>query len=372
MAILVAAVISCPSVGATQAKVLDPNQGVSNTQGEGLDRIKTVAFQNYLSRNDHRKNYAFIEEVRTSFAVSLFWTNTYENILVNGSPYRKHVAFNGQALTPEEETAEREKNLIAHSLPGSFRVSLDAVEQAPQQFSAQADPQERWIQSGATQIDKWRRRLGTTNSLCTAVYPVRLWDFRLPLEKLEMGSRWRMLRSESLKGRDTYVIEVLPPGEFDERYGELRNFRLLIWIDQEESEIAKVDATAIQEGYLSSARFYEVNHQKSLTAKLVASIREYLPNTVGLYGRGTRISMEWGRISPGVWVPTQTVIVGQEIQTVPRCGKDKVTKLSQYSIPAKMEVVYSDYKKFRAETRIFFPEEVSGPELHTPQSKTTQ
>jgi hypothetical protein len=102
-----------------------------DTQVPDPDPIVQKALENYRTRGDHRKNYAYLEEVGTQWSTRRPDFNTYENIFVNGKPYRRHIRFNGQAIRPEDEQTEREKMFEGSwRYRGGFRVSSKGLEKA--------------------------------------------------------------------------------------------------------------------------------------------------------------------------------------------------------------------------------------------------
>ena len=65
-----------------------------------------LAETNYIARELTLKDYTYVENERGRTLLQTV-SNTYEIILLDGRPYRRHTKFNGQPLPPEEEKDEQ-------------------------------------------------------------------------------------------------------------------------------------------------------------------------------------------------------------------------------------------------------------------------
>lgn len=351
IAVLVVAIFVCPSILANGPDLPDPNALIQ----------KAVA--NYRARGDHRRDYTYLEEVGTQWGHLPPDFNTYENIFVNGTPYRRHIRFNGKTISPEDDQTEHQKMLEAHwrYQAGGFKVSSQGLEKANEDLSATvADPQVAALRDGIAQVDALKRRYGTTSNPCSAVFPKHLSDLRLLIEEIDSRFDFRNGNAELFGGRPTWVVDAFPKPAYAGKTDDLLNFQLRIWIDREDLEISRIEATAIREGMLSSADHYVLSFIKHPSESLVTAIQKSLESTKLTYSSDTKLVMEWRKFNNEVWLPVYSSISGTEIHMAPTCGKKKVSFM-KVPVPSMMEVIYSDYKKFRAETRIFSPEEVSGP-----------
>jgi len=125
---------------------------------------------------------------------------------------------------------------------------------------------------------------------------------------------------ESIDGRDTYVIDADPRPGFQPHHKEAKYFskvRGRIWIDKAESQWVKVDVEAMDT--LSWGLFLARVH------------------------RGTHILVEQTRVNDEVWLPKH---VWLKLDA-------KVALLKNYNLSA--DIVYTDYKKFRTDTKIVPP-----------------
>jgi hypothetical protein len=125
---------------------------------------------------------------------------------------------------------------------------------------------------------------------------------------------------ESIDGRDTYVIDADPRPGFQPHHKEAKYFskvRGRIWIDKAESQWVKVDFEAMDT--LSWGLFLARVH------------------------RGTHILVEQTRVNDEVWLPKH---VWLKLDA-------KVALLKNYNLTD--DIIYTDYKKFRSDTKIVPP-----------------
>jgi hypothetical protein len=201
------------SIGVLIISVIFP-YATSATEPQPPDPAAIVekAVANYRARGDHRRNYAYMEEVRTAFHNSYIGSNTYENILVKGEPHRQHITFNGKRVPPETANAERQKMVDAawYFVPESFKVTAERVDRAEDYLETSSDPQLQRFRSGLLEKYNFMRRNGHTENHCIAVYPRHLFDFELALEQLDHGFVFRPIKDELLDGRMSSVFEATP------------------------------------------------------------------------------------------------------------------------------------------------------------------
>ena len=128
---------------------------------------------------------------------------------------------------------------------------------------------------------------------------------------------FRLVGSEILNGRDTWVLEGEPRPGFEpkERMAKfLSKFQGRVWIDKAEAEWVKVDVTAID----------------------TVSVGWVLARV----HKGTRLIVEMTRVNDEVWLPKRL-----QLHFDARVALFK-------SFDDDVEQTYSDYKKFRTDTKI--------------------
>jgi len=135
---------------------------------------------------------------------------------------------------------------------------------------------------------------------------------------------FRFIGTEQLDGRQTYVIDAEPRPGFQPHIKDakiLPHFRFRAWIDKDEAQWAKLDATCIDD--VSFGLFLARLH------------------------KGARIVIEQTRVNNEVWLP-QHVALKVDV---------RLALLKNFNI--EQDVTFRDYKKFRSATRIIPGGEVS-------------
>lgn len=128
---------------------------------------------------------------------------------------------------------------------------------------------------------------------------------------------FRLIGTEKLDGRETYVIDAEPRPDFRAHFKEARvlpKFRFRAWIDQAESQWVKLDAECID----------------------TVSLGWFLARV----HKGSRLLIDQTRINDEVWLPRHVAI---EVDV-------RVALLKNFNVAA--DVTYRDYKKFRTDTKI--------------------
>jgi hypothetical protein len=128
---------------------------------------------------------------------------------------------------------------------------------------------------------------------------------------------FRLIGTENLDGRATYVIDAQPRPDFQPHSKEakiLPKFRFRAWIDQAESQWVKLDAECIDT--VSLGLFLARVH------------------------KGSRLLIDQTRVNDEVWLPRHVAI---KVDV-------RIALLKNFNLEA--DVTYRDYKKFRTDTRI--------------------
>jgi hypothetical protein len=137
---------------------------------------------------------------------------------------------------------------------------------------------------------------------------------------------FHLVDTESLGGRETYVIDAEPRPEYQphlKEAGFLPKFRFRAWVDKNESEWIKLDIECIE----------------TVSFGLV----------LARLHKGSRVVVEQTRVNDEVWLP-QHVAVKLDA---------RVALLKEFNIEQK--VTYRDYKKFRTDTKVVPVGEVVEP-----------
>jgi hypothetical protein len=142
---------------------------------------------------------------------------------------------------------------------------------------------------------------------------------------------FRLIGTENLDGRETYVIDAEPRPDFEAHLKEakiLPKFRFRAWIDQAESQWVKLDAECID----------------------TVSVGWFLARI----HKGSRLLIDQTRVNDEVWLPRHVALKVDA----------RVALLK--NIDVELDVTYHDYMKFRADTKI-----VPVGELREQQLKST-
>ena len=134
---------------------------------------------------------------------------------------------------------------------------------------------------------------------------------------------FRLIGTEFLDDRNTYVIDAEPRPGFRPRHRDARllsKFRFRIWIDAAEPEWVKLDAQCLDT--VSWGLFLARIH------------------------KGSRIVIENTRVNDEVWLPKHV-----DVRVDARLGL-------LIGLNADIDVIYRDYKKFRTDTKIVGMREV--------------
>jgi len=206
-------------------------------------------------------------------------TRDFEIMMLYGQQVRRLVARNGKPLSREQ--ADKEENRIQ-------KVMREREQETPAE-------REKRMQKEAHDREQERAFVREVADAYT----------------------FRLVRTEALDGRETYVIDADPKPGFqphvkDAKY--LPKFRGRIWIDSAETEWVKADIEAIDtvSWGLFLARFY----------------------------KGSRIDIELTRVNDEVWLPKS---VSLKISA-------RLALLKNLNVVE--DVSYRDYKKFRSDVKI--------------------
>jgi hypothetical protein len=151
-------------------------------------------------------------------------------------------------------------------------------------------------------------------------------DGRKFVREVADAYNFRLVGTESLGGRDAWVIDAEPRPGYEPRMKEakfLPKFHGRVWIDKDEDQLAKLDVECVDT--VSLGWFLARIH------------------------KGSRIMIEQTRVNDEVWLPKDLTL------------KVDVRLALLKNFYVEMEQTYRDYKKFRATARIVGMKEVKQP-----------
>jgi len=351
-----------------------PLQDGRSSSGNAAELIR-LAVANYSAREITAKDYAYLESDRTKTPFGE-GSNTYEIALIDGHPYRRHTKFNGQPLPPEEEKDEQARLAAAWrriGMEGDVKLLAGKSDDSPEPGTGKepaaeqsSDPQIAAMQDLVKELKKelseedeaarregWSPGFGPPRFAMVPSFKKYLADLRLPLRQLPDPFDIRLIGTVVLNGRKTYVLEAnpkTPHASIEKPDADAQNFKLKIWIDEADTQIVKAEGKAISDGFLSKIDDFVLD-SSNLSPKVAAKVRELLPDSRSLYSRGTVVTMQWARVNDEVWLPSEIHINGVEELVYPKPRGNDV-KFVNEGTPIKYDIVFSDYQKFRVNTRI--------------------
>jgi hypothetical protein len=251
---------------------------------EQLRELLRRAEENDLENDKRQRDYTYIERVERHIldghgGISKTETSTSEVLEIYGEPVERRTSKDDKPLPPNEAQKEDEK----------IQKIIDK-------------------RKNESQGDR-RKRLEREEK-------DRAEDRKFVLEIAD-AFNFRLVGSEAINGRDTWVIDAEPrPGyEPKERNAKLLSkFKGRVWIDKAESAWVKLDITAID----------------TVSVGLV----------LARIHKGTHLVIELTRVNNEVWLPK-----------VVRLHFDARIALFK-SYDEDVEQAYRDYKKFRTDTKI--------------------
>jgi hypothetical protein len=162
-------------------------------------------------------------------------------------------------------------------------------------------------------------------------YEKKRAENRAFIEEVADAFTFTALPDQSVGGRTAYVLDGVPkPGYHPKQKNSelLLKFRFRAWINREDCGLTKLDAQAID----------------------TISIGGILARI----GKGTRVVVEQNKVNDEVWLPGHISVKAD----------GRLVLLKKFNV--ERDTVFSDYRKFRTESRITGMQEI--PESsHTPQ-----
>lgn len=262
------------------------------------------AVENYQHREAQREKYTYLARVvRTEFdrngKAKGRITGTYEIMFLKGAPYRRLILINDLPLSPEQETLEQQL--------------LEA--EAKMREAGEGNPQ-----------------------------PVHT-SFSAPVDQLTKGFRLRRRGKQVLNGREVQVVEAVPDGQPlaaspEQEYA--RHFRMKVWIDVAEAQIVRVESTVVGKGAAIDQDWIGFSRDRSSPEVEFSTEKhrvEVAPGTVS--------DTEWIKVNDEVWLPARSYWKTRKMTVMGISSTQR-----PLSFPVEVTSSYSEYKKFRVDTRI--------------------
>ena len=273
-------------------------------EASSMVELVRSAVANYKARQAQRNDYTYLERVvRTEFdrngKPNGQITGTYEIMFLKGAPYRRLLRINDEPPRPELEKLEQQL--------------LEA--EARMREAGKGDYQ-----------------------------PVRT-SFFAPVDQLMEGFRLHWRGRQVLNGRDVQMIEAVPddkhlPSSPKQDYA--RHFRMKVWIDTKEAQIVRVESRVAGESVAIDQDGIGFFQDRSSPDVQIHSQKFRVE-----VARGTASDMEWTKVNDEAWLPSRSYWNTRKMTVTNIPSEQK-----PLSIRVELTCSYSDYKKFRVNTRI--------------------
>ena len=251
--------------------------------------IRQVAEKD-MENDKRQRDYTYVERVvehklKGNGEVGSTETRTYDVLEIYNEPVRRLTSKDDKPLSAKEVEKEDEK----------IQKIIDK-----RKNESEGDREKR--------LKREEREREDARRFVTAVADA--YDFQL-------------VGTESLDGRETYVIDAEPRPGFEARSKEakfLPKFKFRVWIDRAENQWVKLDAECID----------------------TVSVGLFLARV----HKGSRILIDTTRVNDEVWLPRHVAL---HVDV-------RVALLKNFNV--EQDVTYADYKKFHSASRIVGMEEV--------------
>jgi len=318
---------------------------------DAQDVVKQAVI-NFKARESLPRDYTYAENTRIDHPgkPDAHSEETYEVIEIKGHAFRRHTIHNGQKISSGAEPVQDEtylakwkeveqKILEEQVKPGHTSASLDA---AVQKIMADAGLQD------------WKPQLAAPTSAASmgvVVFSQSLYKFTLPLQDLDQEYDLKPKDVQIFNRRKTYVVQADPKHSTD-KDTDAGNFKIKVWIDQQDLQIVKAEGKALRNGRLARANYSAFSSRTNLSQTEIDQRKQQLAESELLYGEGTTIVQEWIKVNDEVWLLHRRHAKGSHILMI--SGATRFPGANR-PMPVEYEVTNTNYRKFRVEHRILPP-----------------
>jgi hypothetical protein len=305
------------------------------------------ALINLNARESLPANYSYVENLKVDLPgrEDLSGADTYEVIEIKGHAFRRHTIHNGQKVAAEENHLDDEA-YAAKWLEVDRKLLAEQINPAHTKESLAAAAKKIMEEAGLTD---WKPQLyepPAGGSMGVVVFGQTLYQFKLPLHDLGQKFHLKAQGEKVLDGRRVYVVHADPRRTKDED-DPAGNFKIKLWIDQQEMQIVKVEGRAVRSGLLSRAD-YAAFSSKVMSAKDIEEQKQQLADARLYYSEDTTITQEWTKVNDEAWLLRRRHVKGDHVLVVH--SQERLNRSSYY--PVEYDTVDSNYRKFRVEHRI--------------------
>lgn len=347
------------STGLIAFLLLLPSVAVRSAEGRSTDDAQKIDLQelvrqaviNFNARESLPRDYTYLENLKVDHPdrKNGYSKDTFEVIEIKGHPFRRHVEHNGQKVAKEEDP-EQDEESRAKWLEVDHKILEEEIKPDQTKESLAAAVQKIMDKAG---LKDWKPQLFApppVPSMGVVTFGQTLYQLKLPLQDLSEKFHLKFKGERTLDGRKVYVVEADPRHLKDEA-DPAGNFRIKIWIDQQEMQIVKVEGRAVRSGPLARAE-YAAFSSRILSKEEIAERKKQLEASQLFYGDDTRITEEWTKVNDEAWLLRRRHVRGSHVFIVE--GQRHFFR-SNLSLPVEYDTVDTNYKKFHVGHRIVPP-----------------
>ena len=313
-----------------------------------VQELVRQAIINFNTRESLPRDYTYLENLKVDHPdqKDRHSTDTFEVIEIKGHPFRRHVQHNGQKVA-EEESPEESEESRAKWLEVDHKILEEEIKPGQTKENLAAAVQKIMDEAG---LKDWKPQLLSVPpvpSMGVVTFGLTLYQLKLPLQDLDQKFHLKFKGEHILDGRKTYVVQADPQHTKDQD-DPAANFKIKVWIDQEEMQIVKVEGKAIQSGPLARAE-YAAFSSKTLSKEEIAERKKQLEASQLYYSDDTSITEEWTKVNDEAWLLRRRHVKGSHVFVVE--GQRHFFR-SNLALPVEYDTVDTNYKKFHVGHRI--------------------
>jgi hypothetical protein len=309
-----------------------------------VQEIVKQAVANFTARESLPKDYTYLETVKAEDARLKHGhsVDVYEIIEIKGHGFRRHMEHNGQKLARKDDH-EQDEAYRAKWLEVEHKVLEEQIKPGHTRESLAAAVSKIMEDSG---LKDWQPQIFDPmhlSSMGVVYFTQTLYQFKLPIEELGQKFELKLKEEKLFNGRATYIIQADPKHTKD-KDNTAANFKIKVWIDQNEMQIVKVEGNAVRMGPLATPEYSSFS-SKSMPEKELAERREELAGSHLYYGDDTRIIQEWTKVNDEIWLLRRRHVEGSHLFFL------RENPRPSYASSVEYEIEETNYKKFRVQHR---------------------
>ncbi len=314
-----------------------------------VQELVRQAVINFNAREALPRNYTYVESTSVDHPGKAdgHSDDTYEVIEIKGHAFRRLIIHNGQKVAAQD-THEQDEEYRAKWLEVEHKVLEEQIRPGHTAESLAAAVQKIMEEAG---LKDWKPQLILPSSSApvgVVLFPISLYKFQLPLPQLDQSFNLKLLKEQLIDGRKAYVVQA-DPRHAKDKTDDARNFKIKVWIDENDRQIVKVEGKAVRSGPLSHADYAAFSSSKGLSEKEIEQSKKQLADSTLYYDEGTTIVQEWTKVNDEVWLLQSRNAKGSHILVVKGNSRFPSANIPN---PVVYKTVLSNYKKFRVEHRI--------------------